>query len=459
MQPPTTPANPISGANRTRQDAARLGANHSILRAYAEAVRRMKALPSSDPRNWNAQATIHLQACPHGNWWFLPWHRAYTQRLEQICREMIGDEDFALPYWNWSRDGRIPPGFFDASSPLFQPGRLAGQNSTAAAEMVSAAAVERALAPTNFEVFGSGRAGGQRDQASQGPLEATPHNHIHVFVGGEMANFIAPVDPLFWLHHANVDRLWETWNQRGGRNPTDSLWRDLPFRDFVDRAGNRVTDTSGAVSSTAGLGYRYDGLSVAEAPGLAGLRATAQNFGGLAQPDLALVAVSDLNAAPVTAGRPHSLRARATPAVQSMARAAFAAPAGAEAMMAAPPPSSALANPERALIRVAQIDAPARNENVIVRVFVNHPNLTAATPVSDPHYVGSFGFFQTRFAAEVCSTNGLKASYLLDATEVLRRTGHAGATEADIQLMPVDVEGRPLAGTEFYAQQAEVLAV
>ena len=437
--------------------------------AYAEAVRRMKALPSSDPRNWNAQATIHLQACPHGNWWFLPWHRAYVQRFEQICREMIQDEGFALPYWNWSRDPRIPAGFFDAASPLFLAGRAAGPTSSAAAEMVSSAVVERILGERNFEVFGSGRAGGQRDQASQGPLEAAPHNHIHVFVGGEMANFIAPVDPLFWLHHANVDRLWEVWSQRGGQHPTDAAWRDLPFRDFFDRSGNRVTDTSGGVSSIAGLGYRYDQTATAEAPSLAGRRATAQNLSSLApEAPLPVVAASALNDAPVTAGRPHSLRAQiaAPVAAAPLARAAtFAAPAG---FLAAAPPvvaaEAALTNPERALIRIAQIDAPPVNENVIVRVFVNHPNLTAETPVSDPHYVGSFGFFQTRFAAEVCSTNGLKASYLLDAAEVLRRVGGAlggagGGAEADIQLMPVDVQGRPLAGTEFYARQAEVLAL
>ena len=477
VQPPTTPPQPTnpgtaSGANRMRQDAATLGPNHPILRAYGEAIRLMRALPSSDSRSLNAQATIHLQACPHGNWWFLPWHRAYLRRFEDICRQMLGDEGFALPYWNWSRDARIPNGFFDAASPLYLAGRAAGPNSTAAAEMVSANTVQqRVLSATSFELFGSGRAGGQRDMGSQGLLEGTPHNHIHTFVGGQMANFMAPVDPIFWIHHANVDRLWESWNRRGGANPTDSAWGAMVFNDFYSRTGGRIADSSASTSSIAGLGYGYDSVSVAEAPSLAGRRATAQNFGALPSEALPLAAISDQNEAPVVAGRVHSLRARAPNASPNAAMAMRAAPpsgmtlgapAGfARSMAETAAPIAALRNPEQALIRVGEVDAPPVNENVIVRVFVNHPNLTSQTPVSDPHYVGSFGFFQTRFAAEVCSTNGLKASYLLDATEALRRVGATGIdpSEADVQLLAVGVDGRPLEGTEFFARQAEILAI
>ena len=37
-------------------------------------------------------------------------------------------------------------------------------------------------------------------------LEGRPHAVVHWFVGGLMSNRRSPADPLFWLHHASVDR-------------------------------------------------------------------------------------------------------------------------------------------------------------------------------------------------------------------------------------------------------------
>ena len=70
------------------------------LASFIRAVERMKALPASDPRNWNRMAQIHADLCPHGNWFFLPWHRAYLVMFERVCRQVSGDPDFALPYWD-----------------------------------------------------------------------------------------------------------------------------------------------------------------------------------------------------------------------------------------------------------------------------------------------------------------------------------------------------------------------
>lgn len=84
-----------------------------MLKSYAKAVRTMLALPPEDPRNWYRQAIIHTLDCPHGNWWFLPWHRAYLGWFEQICRELSGDPQFALPYWDWTAEQKVPDGMFD----------------------------------------------------------------------------------------------------------------------------------------------------------------------------------------------------------------------------------------------------------------------------------------------------------------------------------------------------------
>ena len=90
----------------------------------SRAVAAMKALPQSDPRNWIRFADIHRNFCPHGNWYFLPWHRAYISSFERICRELSGKRDFALPYWNWTADRQFPAAFAAGdrnSNPLFHP--------------------------------------------------------------------------------------------------------------------------------------------------------------------------------------------------------------------------------------------------------------------------------------------------------------------------------------------------
>ena len=53
-----------------RRDISTLSPNDPIILTYKDAVTKMKALPSSDPRNWTRQAEIHNNHCPHGNWYF-----------------------------------------------------------------------------------------------------------------------------------------------------------------------------------------------------------------------------------------------------------------------------------------------------------------------------------------------------------------------------------------------------
>src|SRR5690348_2249159 len=83
------------------------------IESYKKAIRAMLKLPPTDPRNWYRYTLIHTLDCPHGNWWFLPWHRGYIGLFEQICRELSQDADFALPYWDWSKEPRVPKAMFD----------------------------------------------------------------------------------------------------------------------------------------------------------------------------------------------------------------------------------------------------------------------------------------------------------------------------------------------------------
>ncbi|MEU2074968.1 tyrosinase family protein [Streptomyces sp. NPDC013489] len=51
------------------------------------------------------------------------------------------------------------------------------------------------------------------------PSRARPwlHNQVHAWIGGDMSPASSPNDPVFFLHHCNVDRIWESWLQRYDR--------------------------------------------------------------------------------------------------------------------------------------------------------------------------------------------------------------------------------------------------
>jgi tyrosinase len=64
-----------------------------------------------------------------------------------------------------------------------------------------------------------------------GALEDNPHNTVHVLIDGFMGGVqLAALDPIFWLHHCNIDRLWEAWLSRPDNiQENRSAWRDGPI--------------------------------------------------------------------------------------------------------------------------------------------------------------------------------------------------------------------------------------
>lgn len=266
-----------------RSIAALTGAQLDALRA---GIAAMKARPASDPTSWGYQANIHgtvdspsrpaWSTCQHGSFYFLSWHRMYLHYLERILRSASGSDELTLPYWDYSRPDqralpqpfRLPP---DVSNPLFVQERApaANQGGTLPDSAVDA---EGSLLPTDFSTSSAGGTsfGGRRlAQPSHfasfpGTLERQPHNVIHVLLGGPDGWMSDPdfaaQDPIFWLHHANIDRLWSRWLALGGgrANPADPGWLDTRFT-FFDERGTRVEMTGRQVVDTAGqLQYRYD---------------------------------------------------------------------------------------------------------------------------------------------------------------------------------------------------------
>ena len=60
---------------------------------------------------------------------------------------------------------------------------------------------------TSWEEYGgSGWSGGFRST-----LEGTPHANPHNLLGGHIRSFSSPADPLFFSHHAFIDKVWDMW--------------------------------------------------------------------------------------------------------------------------------------------------------------------------------------------------------------------------------------------------------
>jgi tyrosinase len=287
---------------RQRRDVHSLpGTWPPLLRAYALAIGVMAELPPEDPRSLAYQAAVHgtdaigkadgyLNECQHSSWYFIPWHRWYLYYFERMVRAVLREipevpadvaDEWALPYWNYGKPGGetlrpefAAPELWDGRpNPLHNETRNAGVNELT---VVVAPQVRVPLpgvldrpfsAPqTSIPTFGGPATGWNHgDEPSPqvaGGLEGTPHNGIHQYVGGDMMDFArAGFDPVFWLHHCNIDRYWEV---RG--HATDPLGWDgvaFGFRD-ADGSAQQVT-ADGCVDTVGQLEYAYDDVTRPEA--------------------------------------------------------------------------------------------------------------------------------------------------------------------------------------------------
>lgn len=412
--PPATPTGTptVQPGLHVRKNIASLDASAGALDALRAGVAAMKARPESDPKSWAAQANIHLNFCPHGNWFFLPWHRAYLNYFELICREASGDDTFALPYWDWTAQPQVPAPFWGTNSPLFDSSRQIGPGDTASPEFVGPAVIDTIMNTSDFLAFGSGAATQQRQNSGYGILEGRPHNYVHGWIGGNMGTFLSPLDPIFWLHHCNVDRLWAEWNQTHA-NTSEPGWLAFQFADnFTDLQGDLATIAVKQTLSTPALGYHYDTLQ-AVSP-----RAARPTFAE------GRFEVTAANSTPAAAGAPLSVELAPGSALRERMNALAG---GADAR-------------ETLRLTVEGLEAPS--VPTVVRVFVNCDYLKADTPINDPHYVGSFTFFEHKGpGGEVHAEHAGPRTFLLDAAPALRKLkqsdGYSETGPLQVQFVPV----------------------
>ncbi len=418
----------------TRRNIANLPANDPIIQTYKDAVTAMQNLPNGDARNWTRQAQIHLNFCPHGNWWFLPWHRAYLFYFERICRQLTGNKDFALPYWNWTTSPSMPAPFWGNGNPLFDSTRSITSSDTADPSWVSAPVIDGILNETNFFLFASNAAVGQRDPAGSGMLEQTPHNNIHGWVCGDMCAYMSPLDPVFWCHHNMLDCLWVDWNiNRGNANTNDANWSNHPFTEFCDENGAPVTVNVITTVLYPIFSYQFEacGPNAMTSKIAADKQALEKFLRAGAPATLEFTKRFELRQSVTTEAL------KPTAASIKVERDAF------KTVLETGGPK------DKVVLTLDQVDIPDKRD-FFVRVFVNKPDASPQTPIEDPHYAGSFGFFSDESMKGHEAGGAMpKAGFLVDVTPTLRRLHQAGSLngeQIDVNLVTVPYSRREASG-------------
>jgi Common central domain of tyrosinase len=429
---------PRVAQTRVRKSLFEVATDKKELDRLAQAFDLIRKLDKNDTRAWCHQANLHDQHCSYGpdsrpagqpayylqihfGWFFLPWHRAYLYFYESILQELLKDDTFALPYWDWSQNPTIPDAFFDAASPLYRPGRDARKGQSITDDI----AVHDRTKPLTVEAVKSipyfypplpsltGSLGGppDNDQSSgflQGALEANPHNAIHNWVGGDMGSFnTAARDPLFFLHHANVDKVWADWQLMPGHtNPSSASWLSQWFNFFEPKKGEQISVTVADTIDFTRVNVIYEPYRSPAARG--------------SQAKLAQAKPKTLADGPVEV-EARTLRAR--------------------------PARAALAAVPRRTIRLT-VDGYQDPGDVAVRIhaFLNKPDADATTPLTDEHYVGTF-FIVPMVSKGAAMPGHAKMAHPartlnLDITE--RAAPLLGEGQPTIKLVPVDRNQKPV---------------
>jgi N-acetylneuraminic acid mutarotase len=209
---------------------------------------------------WNGcQAHAYNPSDPeqYQQWYFLPWHRLMLNQFEGVIREVLHDEAFTLPYWNPvtgnPEDLIVPAVFREPGSTLYDGTRWFWVNNGERIDTLYRDWITLDALNEKFYIDGPDGSLGFNPR-----LDQNPHFFTHFALGGDMAEFsTVGADPMFYIHHSNIDRLWESWNRLGNQNPTDPKYLDRKF-SYGDRSGKRVDLPVSAADRTAQLGYEYD---------------------------------------------------------------------------------------------------------------------------------------------------------------------------------------------------------
>ncbi len=198
----------------------------------------------------------HTMGGPIGSQRFLPWHRCYLLKLEQQMRAR--EPKAFIPYWDWTQNRAIPgwmADFMPTGLPLPDGTTLDVERNPGADPEVPTlpekAAIDQIMEAETYLEF---------TLALEGARPFGAHNQVHVWVGGIMNTMASPADPIFFLHHAQVDRLWSIWQQTHQQAKPRLKARDAVLDPWEENAPD--------MENTAELGYTYAAAGAASGSGL-----------------------------------------------------------------------------------------------------------------------------------------------------------------------------------------------
>jgi hypothetical protein len=284
--------------------------------AFVNAVIALKQRPSAMglASKYDDYVQQHLDSMAAAPGWahqgpaFLPWHREYLRRFELDLQAI--DPSVSLPYWDWTVDNSTDPtvagspwtddfmggsgdatgvvttGAFrhaagnwtltvhDPERPVDHPElRRRFATFSGAGTLPTAANVTGCLGETPYDqsTWDDGVSPSFRDRVEGWHGLGSIHNRVHLWVGGgananawgTMVWADSPNDPVFWLHHCNIDRLWAVWQQQhpgelyhpsGGAGDMGPVGHNLV--DSMQPWGGGATVAS--TQSHLAMGYWYD---------------------------------------------------------------------------------------------------------------------------------------------------------------------------------------------------------
>lgn len=437
--------------------------------------------------------------CTHGpmesEQYFLPWHRLYIYFFEVIVRSYVaqlgGPQGWALPYWNYS--------YYNASDPsgrwprsnlpwVFRQPTLPDDGSDNPLYIADTA--KRGLQPTwpgtqktmylnsttpyYDEAYDCAQFLGPFDTGFNKTLDQTPHGAVHGDVGtgngrvgrtGWMANTVtASFDPIFWLHHSEIDRFWVGWNAAGHPNPSDSTWLNAEDDELHDTRWNFWSD--GNLQNKRVL-YPKDVLDPANLNPPFPYSYKFQDLPQTPPP-------RPTGPADVAAALP-SLAARAAAVPSTPEPPAAVAAADGPIELGKEPVSTSVSVPQQAQDVVARLDLAAQEPEeprVILylegitstepaanyEVYLNQPNPDREPPGADPQYVGLLASFgadhEHDHEAEEGGHEGISASFDITQTVAyLRAHGGWNEREATVTFVPA---GSPPEGFELQTPPLQV---
>ncbi len=171
---------------------------------------------------------------------FLPWHREFIRRFELELQQVNDGTGITLPYWNWSEDsskkwsdmavwnvdcmggnGNISNNFIVDTGP-FQRWAIVDKDGSplglltrdlegSGVPLPTSAQVRNALTVPTYDSSNWDSTDATNSNTSFRKTFEGLHGNIHIWVGGSMFPMTSPNDPIFFLHHCYVDRVWDRW--------------------------------------------------------------------------------------------------------------------------------------------------------------------------------------------------------------------------------------------------------